>query len=158
MGGPRPAPGRFAIALAMCNRSIFDRIQRPEGPFSRACDYSNIGAAQVAMIKFECIVQEGTVPEVLRPRLAAELVRISTSLLGGSPDDVEVEFNEIPRGFGFRGGKPSTTSIIGARIPEGSEQQKRAQMLREIGVMWCEIVGCSTDEFAAWARDQNYPV
>ena len=37
------------------------------------------------MIDFNCIVQEGFVPEEVRPGLAAELARISTSILGGSP-------------------------------------------------------------------------
>ena len=107
------------------------------------------------MINFECIVQEGCVPEDVRPELAAGLVRISTSLLGGSPDDVDIEFNEIPKGFGFRGGKPTTTSVVEVRIPDGSEPKKRAMLLREIGVMWCEVVGCSTGEFAASARDHG---
>ena len=84
------------------------------------------------MINFECIVQEGCVPEDARPRLTAELVRIGASVLGGSPGDVDVEFTEVPRGFGFRGGKPSTTSIVGVRLPDGSEPRKWALMLREI--------------------------
>jgi hypothetical protein len=37
------------------------------------------------MIDFNCIVQEGFVPEEVRPGLAEELARISTSILGGSP-------------------------------------------------------------------------
>lgn len=109
------------------------------------------------MIDFECIVQEGCVPDEVRPRLTAELVRISTSLLGGSTDEVDVEFNEIRKGFGFRGGRPSTTSVVVVLLPDGSEPQKRALMLREIGAMWCDVVGCSPDEFAASARDRNYP-
>ena len=85
------------------------------------------------MINIECVVQEGCVPEQVRPKLVAEMARISISLLGGSPDDIKVEFTDIPKGFGFRGGEPSTTSVIVVRIPVAYEQNHRGQLLREFG-------------------------
>ena len=104
-------------------------------------------------ISLRCVIQEECVPEEIRPSLAVELIRVSNSLLGGTPDDVEVTFDEIPRGFGFRGGEPSTTSVIEGLIPDSFGRQKRGQWLREIGATWCEIVGCSPYEFAGWARE-----
>ena len=107
------------------------------------------------MINIKCVVQEGCVPEQVRPKLVAEMARISISLLGGSPDDIKVEFTDIPKGFGFiRGGEPSTTSVIVVRIPVAYEQNHRGQLLREFGVMWSEVTGCSVDEFVASARNQ----
>ena len=103
------------------------------------------------MISFECFVQEGCVPEEIHPNLAAELSRISTSMLGGSPDDVDVRFIEIPRGFGFRGGEPSTASVLSVGMPDGCEQQTRVQLIHQISDMWCEISGSSTDELVVWA-------
>ncbi len=44
---------------------------------------------------------------MLRPDLAAGLARVSTDVLGGSPNAVEIAFTEIPRGSGFRGGELS---------------------------------------------------
>ena len=108
------------------------------------------------MITFECTVQEGDVPEEIRPHLAAELARISTSILGGSPDDVDVEFNEIPKGYGFRGGEQSAMSSVRGRIPDGCEQEVRVQVLHEISDMWCEITGCSTDDLLVSARDRSH--
>ena len=69
--------------------------------------------------------------EEVRPGLAEELARISTSILGGSPHDVEVDFNEIPKGFGFRG-EPSSTSLVRGSI-DGCEQAVRVKLLRKIG-------------------------
>ena len=34
------------------------------------------------MISFSCTIQEGIVPDELRPALASELARISTDILG----------------------------------------------------------------------------
>lgn len=108
------------------------------------------------MISFKCIVQEGCVPQEIRPDLTAELARSSTSILGGSPDDVEVEFDEIPEGYGFRGGEPSTTSLVRGHIPDGCHQAVRIQLLHEISDIWCQITGCATDELVVSARDRHY--
>ena len=107
------------------------------------------------MIDFNCIVQEGFVPEEVRPGLAAELARISTSILGGSLHDVEVDFNEIPKGFGFRGGELSGTSLVRGSI-DGCEQAVRVKLLRKIGDMWCAITSCSPDEIVVSIRDRHY--
>ena len=106
------------------------------------------------MISFNCIVQEGVIPPRLRPDLKSELARISTSLLGGSPADVEVEFTVIPHGFGFRGGEISTTSMVRGLIPPGCAQEVRVDLMQRICDRWCEITGCATDELIVSARDR----
>jgi len=108
------------------------------------------------MVAFTCTVQEGCVPEDMRPDLAAELARIGTSIFGGSPDDVDVEFNEIPRGHGFRGGEPSMTSLVRGRVPDGCQQEVRVQFLQEVSDMWREITGCTTDELVVSVREESY--
>jgi phenylpyruvate tautomerase PptA (4-oxalocrotonate tautomerase family) len=110
------------------------------------------------MIEFACVVQEGVISEELRPRLASELARISTSILGGDPNEVDVGFTEIPRGFGFRGGELSTTSLVRGQIPPGCEQETRVELLNRICDMWCELTGCSTHELVVSVRDRGYPL
>ena len=110
------------------------------------------------MIAFTCVVQEGCVPEDLRPDLAAGLARVSTSILGGSPNNVTVEFKEIPRGYGFRGGEPSTTSMVRGSVPDGCDQEVRVRLLQELSDMWRKITGCTVDELVMSARDQNYKI
>ena len=107
------------------------------------------------MISFNCIVQEGVIPPRLRPRLESALARISTSLLGGSPADVAVEFTEIPHGFGFRGGDLSTTSVVRGSIPPGCVQEVRVDLMQQICDMWCATTGCATDELIVSARDRS---
>ena len=107
------------------------------------------------MISFNCIIQEGVIPDDLRPNLVSELARISTSILGGSPDDVDVEFTVIPHGYGFRGGELSTTSLVSGQIPPGCEQATRVQLMQQICDMWCETTGCSVDELVVSARDRQ---
>ena len=70
------------------------------------------------MISFNCTVQEGAIPDNIRPELVSGLTRVSVSVMGASADDVDVQFTVIPRGFGFRGGELSTTSL-GSRAGSG---------------------------------------
>ena len=84
--------------------------------------------------------------------------RVSCSHPGGiSPltEDVEVEFTEIPYGYGFRGGELSTTSSVRGLIPPGCEQETRVQLMRAMSDMWIEVTGCSVDELTVSARDRQ---
>lgn len=107
------------------------------------------------MIDFNCIVQEGCVPEGIRPKLASDLANVAVSILGGDPDAVEVEFAEIPSGFGFRGGEVSTTSMLRGRIPPGCDQDTRVRLMRALSDAWRENTGCSEDELVVSARDRE---
>ena len=108
------------------------------------------------MITFKCVVQEGCIPLDMRPGLISGLTRTTAEVLGAAPDDVQVEFEEIPRGAGYRGGELSTTSLVRGTIPPGCEQPVRERLLMKLGDMWCEIVGCGTDEVVVSAGDQDY--
>ncbi len=107
------------------------------------------------MITFNCTIQEGTIPDDLRPELASELARISTAILGGAPADVAVRWIEIPHGFGFRGGELSTTSAVRGEIPPGCDQETRVQLMQQIQDRWLELTGCTTDELVVSARDRR---
>ncbi len=106
-------------------------------------------------ITFNCTIQEGMIPDALRPRLASELARITTDIIGGDPDAVAVHYIEIPYGFGFRGGHLSTTSAVRGEIPPGCDQDTRVQLMRQIQDMWMELTGCTTDELVVSARDRR---
>ena len=107
------------------------------------------------MITFNCTIQEGIVPHEIRPTLASELARISTSFVGGNPDDVSVNWIEIPHGFGFRGGRISTTSAVRGEIPPGLQQETRVELMRAIQDMWMAHTGCTTEELVVSARDRR---
>ncbi len=105
------------------------------------------------MISFNCIVQEGIVPEELRSTLAEGLVCISSSVFGESPDDIHVGFTEIPHGYAFRGGELSTTSMVRADVPPGCQEDVRVDFMQQISDMWCSAAGCSVHDLVVSARD-----
>lgn len=105
------------------------------------------------MISFNCVVQEGAIPDELRPKLASELARVSASVLGGSTADVKVDFREVRNGYGFRGGEISTTSMVQGQLAQACEQSTRVELLTQICDMWRGLTGCDTEELVASARD-----
>ena len=93
----------------------------------------------------------------LWPELQSRLAAIATAVLGGSPDQVTVEFDEIPHGYGFRGGEVSTTSLVRGLIPPGCVQEVRVDLMQRICAMWCEVTGCTVEELVVSARDRPAP-
>lgn len=107
------------------------------------------------MITFNCTIQEGVIPDALRPELASELARICADILGGTPSNVAVNWIEIPYRFGFRGGAISTTSSVRGEIPPGCDQSTRVRLMQTIQDRWMELTGCTTAELVVSARDRQ---
>ena len=105
------------------------------------------------MIEIHCTVQEGAVSGALRERLAAELSQVLSEHLGGSSSDVTVVYAEIARGFGFRGGQLSTTSLVATAVPGGFGQPAREALLKALNDRWCAVTGCRADELVVSAGD-----
>ena len=107
----------------------------------------------MSRVRFDCTMQEGQICEQTRAELAAGLQQIAQDVLGESADDVPVSYSDIPSGFGFRGGEPSTTSLVRGSIVGGVTQDVREDLMRRICDMWMEISGCTVDELVVSARD-----
>ncbi len=107
----------------------------------------------MSRVSYSCTMQEGQVADDVRAKLADGLRQVTADVLGEAPDDVPVDFSDIPTGFGFRGGEPSTTSLVRGSIVGGVTQDVREDLMRRICDMWMEISGCTVDELVVSARD-----
>ena len=107
----------------------------------------------MAQVRYDCTMQEGQIGEDARARLANGLRDVTERVLGAGADEVSVDFSDIPQGFGFRGGEPSTTSLVRGSIVGGLEQPVRVELMSAICDMWMEISGCTVDELVVTARD-----
>lgn len=102
---------------------------------------------------FNCMVQEGLISQAMRAELSKRLTDISRDVFGGIDEDVEVGWIEVPAGSGYTGGKPSTSSLALATVPDGTSQKDRCQALSAICDAWTEVTGCSINEIVATAVD-----
>ena len=108
------------------------------------------------MITYNCTIQEGVIPEDQRQILNQRLVQIGAQVLGVAPDDISVNYEVIPQGFGFRGGEPSTTSAVRSRISDGFPQEKRVEFMKAVQDVWMEVTGQTTAELVVGAADASY--
>ena len=108
------------------------------------------------MITYNCTIQEGVIPEEQRQILNERLVQIGAQVLGVAPDDISVNYEVIPHGFGFRGGELSTSSSVRSRIPDGFSQEKRVEFMQAVQDMWMEVTGQTTAELVVGAADASY--
>ena len=108
------------------------------------------------MIHFECTVQDGCVPDELRSSLQSAIEKVCNDVLGVDKGPVNVSWVVIPKGFGFRGGEPSTTSLVRGQIPDGCGRAARSTILESIGTSWCRITGASSNELMVAARDHGW--
>ena len=108
------------------------------------------------MVSFELYVQEGCIPDDLRPAIVAKIESICAESLGAESGPVEVSWKVIPRGFGFRGGEPSTTSLVRARIPDGYSSDVRGRFLLAMGEAWYNLTGATEEEVVVSARDWTW--
>lgn len=88
----------------------------------------------------------------LRPTLAASLEAASLAGLGADAGPVEIRWTVIRKGIGFRGGHPSTTSLVRGRVPDGCDPKTRANLLRTIVEAWCRVTGAGQKEVVVSVR------
>ena len=108
------------------------------------------------VITYNCTIQEGVISYELREILNVRLVQIGSEVLGVPPDDITVDYEVIPHGFGFRGGDLSTTSSVTSRIPDGCSQERRVEFMQKVQDMWMEVTGQTTEELVVRAADFSY--
>ena len=108
------------------------------------------------MVSFDFFVQEGCVQDAMRPEIEATLKTVCADQLGQDAGPVEMSWTVIRKGFGFRGGQPSTTSLVRGRVPDGCDPETRARFLRAIGTEWCRITGATEHEVVVSARDWSW--
>ena len=108
------------------------------------------------MIEFQCTIQEGCIPQTMRSVLAETIETVCNEVLGPDQGPVSIIWIEVPKGFGFRGGEPSTTSLVRGLIPDGCSSVTRAKLLREIGHYWYDVSGTTEEELVVSARDRSW--
>jgi hypothetical protein len=109
------------------------------------------------MPHYACMVQEGQVADRTRERLAAGLKALAAETFGQIPDEVEIQWVPIRKGFGFTAGKPSTSSLIARSVPSGFGDAERTAFMSKVCDLWQEATGCHPDEVVVTTLDGPLP-
>ncbi len=108
------------------------------------------------MITYDCTIQEGVLTDGQLRELSVSLAQIGAEVLGIAPEDITVDYEVIPRGFGFRGGELSATSSVRSKIPDGYSQEKRVEFMTRVQDTWIQITGQTAEDLVVGAADASY--
>lgn len=118
--------------------------------------WSGKSQREAVLITYNCTIQEGVLTDDQRRDLHVSLTQVGAEVLGVAPDDIAVNYEVIPHGFGFRGGELSTTSSVRSRIPDGYSQEKRVEFMARVQDTWIAITGQTAHELVVGAANSSY--
>jgi phenylpyruvate tautomerase PptA (4-oxalocrotonate tautomerase family) len=107
------------------------------------------------MVMFNCFMQEGQIPQDQRDELAKRLRATGHEIFSDAPENIAVEFMDVAEGCGYTAGKPSTSSLALAMVPDGTSTEDRTRLLTDICDAWMDVTGCSINEIVASAADAS---
>jgi hypothetical protein len=107
------------------------------------------------MIKFTCLVQENQMPIEHRTELETRLNDVSSEVFPEASAEVVFSWLEVQSGHGFTGGKPSTSSLAVATVPNGTTEPDRVRFLDGVCKHWMAVTNCSINEIVASAADAS---
>jgi len=102
------------------------------------------------------MIHEGQGAEGRRGELARGLQKIGRDLFG-DPEDAEVAWIAIRKGYGFTAGKPSSSSLVARTVPFGLSQARREEFMTRVCKLWKDATGCSDAEIVVTAIDGPAP-
>lgn len=102
-----------------------------------------------------CMVQQDQIPQDTRDELAQGLRDVSRNVLGEYAVQFQVAWMDIAPGSGYTAGSPSTTSLAGLSVPDGTDAELREALLSAVCSRWSAITGCSVNEIVATAFDES---
>lgn len=101
------------------------------------------------------LVQQDQIAPAVRQQLEVEIGRIAREALGGHATQIRFVWIDVARGFGYTAGKPSTSSVVGLTVPNGTDDGLRERLLRSVCEAWSRTVGCTLDEIVVNASDES---
>lgn len=110
------------------------------------------------MAHYVCMIQEGQEAERQKAALADGLREIGQRAFGDRPEDVEIRWNTLAKGYAWTAGEPSTSSIVVRSVPVGLPNDQREEFLHSVCNLWMETTGCSINEIVVTAFDGPLPL
>lgn len=90
---------------------------------------------------YEVHTTTGTLDQVQRNRLAAEITRIHTQETGAPAEFVHVLYPELPPGHSHTAGTVATPHLIRAQIRAGRPMQIRHAIIKRLSDFYAELTG-----------------
>jgi len=104
------------------------------------------------MISCMCFVQEGQAADQRQATLKEKLDAFSQKAFDAPAQQTWIT---VAEGNGYTEAKPSTSSIVSFQAATPLDQDRRADLLRELCGIWTAETGCTLDEIVATISDPS---
>lgn len=100
------------------------------------------------MTRFIVTNQQDHQPTQHKEALAEGLKSIADETFEQAPAGSVVNWNVIPKGFGFTAGELSSSTIVLCGMPDSTENSKRVAFMERINDLWVQTTGIDSNKLA----------
>jgi phenylpyruvate tautomerase PptA (4-oxalocrotonate tautomerase family) len=97
---------------------------------------------------YTAITQEGFVSRETKAKIAKEITRIHAAGMNVPSNFVRVVFLSYPKGSGYTAGDEAATAALNCVLRSGHTDADKADMLKQLWVMFQVLTGIPTDQLA----------
>jgi phenylpyruvate tautomerase PptA (4-oxalocrotonate tautomerase family) len=97
---------------------------------------------------YTAITQEGFVSRETKAKIAKEITRIHAAVMNVPSNFVRVVFLSYPKGSGYTAGDEAATAALNCVLRSGHTDADKADMLKQLWVMFQVLTGIPTDQLA----------
>jgi phenylpyruvate tautomerase PptA (4-oxalocrotonate tautomerase family) len=97
---------------------------------------------------YTAIIQEGSVSEETKAKIAREITRIHTAVMKVPSSFVRVVFLSYPQGSGFTAGQDAPTAALNCVLRSGHSADEKTDMIKQLWTMFQTLTGVATEQLA----------
>jgi len=97
---------------------------------------------------YTAIIQEGSVSQEIKAKIAQEITRIHTSIMKVPTNYVRVVFHSYPKGSGFTAGEEASTAALNCVLRSGHTTEDKSELLKQLWSMFQAHTGVAIGQFA----------
>ena len=97
---------------------------------------------------YTAIIQEGSVPDETRTKIAEEITWIHTAIMKVPKSFVRVVFLSYPKGSGYTAGEQAPTAALNCVLRSGHTAEEKSAMLKQLWSIFQEHTGLASNQLA----------
>jgi phenylpyruvate tautomerase PptA (4-oxalocrotonate tautomerase family) len=102
---------------------------------------------------YTALIEEGSVSDQTKAKIAEEITDIHTSVMKVPRDFVRVMFISYPRGSGYAAGEPTRAAALDCTLRDGHTAEEKASLLVRLWAMFQQRTGIATNLLAISLRE-----
>jgi phenylpyruvate tautomerase PptA (4-oxalocrotonate tautomerase family) len=95
---------------------------------------------------YTAIIQDGSVSDGTKAKIAGEITRIHTTIMKVPKAFVRVVFLCYPKGSGYTAGEEAPTAALNCILRSGHTVEEKTDLIKQLWAMFQSLTGFATDQ------------